>query len=417
MHKIIASFEVVSPMFIAGYDSTAGRNFPSSQIDIRPTAIKGALRFWWRALRYAPLRANCNSKADALKQLHQEEQQLFGSAASEGKSGQSNVLLRVSSNVSPDCVVQKDDDQSRGDKLSRNNGVHYLLGMGLYHKTGLVRPYIKAGAKFTVQFGFKPSTTSLQIEQVRQAIEALGLLGALGSRARKGFGSIQLVSWQENDTELPIPQTVTDYQHAVARLIEPFDSLQELPPFSAFSAYTMADISLKTTNAVQAIDALGKQQQLYRSYGQNKGQGHELYGRPALQLFADDHDLLADFLRTARFEKQPRRIVFGLPHPVRFSSLGTVPIEFADKNKARRASPLLVHLHQIGGEVVALQTLIGAEFAPYDAKIKFNRHAEPVKPVDWTVITDYLTKKEFVGNGQSLRGFEARQAVFKGSKL
>lgn len=41
-NTITATFEIVTPMFLGDADQKA--------TSIRPTAIKGALRFWWRAL-------------------------------------------------------------------------------------------------------------------------------------------------------------------------------------------------------------------------------------------------------------------------------------------------------------------------------------------------------------------------------
>ncbi len=45
MEKLEATFRIVTPMFIGGADQT-----PSD--GIRPPSVKGALRFWWRALNW-----------------------------------------------------------------------------------------------------------------------------------------------------------------------------------------------------------------------------------------------------------------------------------------------------------------------------------------------------------------------------
>ena len=44
-HKIVAAFDIVTPMFIAGAD-----NGPDAEPKLRVSGIIGALRFWWLSL-------------------------------------------------------------------------------------------------------------------------------------------------------------------------------------------------------------------------------------------------------------------------------------------------------------------------------------------------------------------------------
>jgi CRISPR/Cas system CMR-associated protein Cmr1 (group 7 of RAMP superfamily) len=72
MNTLLASFEIVTPMFLGGAD-------PKTPQGIRPASVKGALRFWWRALNWARVAALHSSDQNAaLRQLHQEEGWLFG---------------------------------------------------------------------------------------------------------------------------------------------------------------------------------------------------------------------------------------------------------------------------------------------------------------------------------------------------
>ena len=48
METIEATFKVVTPMFMSGADQ--------SQAELRTASIKGALRFWWRALAWERLK-------------------------------------------------------------------------------------------------------------------------------------------------------------------------------------------------------------------------------------------------------------------------------------------------------------------------------------------------------------------------
>lgn len=420
MRKINAQFEITSPMFLAGHSC----ELPNGGLTIRPPAIKGALRFWWRALVYPALHHKKSGRTkEALAALHLAESVLFGNAASDKtKSGQSLVLLRVLDNAKPEDSIKPDADKAQGDALSNINyaGCHYLLGQGLF-RNSLSRAYIKTNTKFSLQLVFKPAVSPEQVTEVKNALLAFGLLGALGSRARKGFGSVQLLSWDETvadkQTSLPVPQTKEEYKTAVAQLFNQGHLLKELPPFSAFSAYAMADISLTDTSAVDALNHLGQKQQLYRGYGENSSGAHLVNKKAALQLFSDDHDSMYNFVQDEKTTpSQPRRLVFGLPHTVWFSSLNAkVKVELAEPTKTRRASPLFVHIQRFGEEFAAIQFLLAAQFFPSDAKLKFNKTLSSPTAVEWAVINDYLTLPEYKGANHQAEGFTTREAIFQGS--
>jgi CRISPR-associated protein Cmr1 len=421
MHTLNATFEVSSPMFIAGYENSSG----SAALDIRPTAIKGALRFWWRALHYAQFRKNAGTQQQALKSMHAAEMQLFGSAAGVGAgSGQSLVLLRICRNIQDTDIVKKEADQAKntnGNKVGAYPGCRYFLGMGLCKDSKITRAYIKTNAIFEMQLSFKPAVSEEQIQQVKQALLAFGLLGNLGARARKGFGSVSITQLKENGQPLPLPTTKDDYIKQLRSLFSLGETLEHLPPFSAFSAFSQCDVSVVGADPVKVLNEVGEKQQRYRGYGENSSGEHKVNSQPSLQLFSDDHDELYHYVRDNQIPKQPRRLVFGLPHNVRFTHAGAVNIEIAEKTTARRASPLLIHIHRIGNEYLAVQSLIAAQFFPEDAELKYDkkvgsRTLQP-KPVQWQVITDYLILPRYQGVNHSCDGFISRMPVFKGSKL
>jgi CRISPR-associated protein Cmr1 len=420
MHIINAQFEITSPMFIAGYTLDDAKERAQQSLSIRPTAIKGALRFWWRALTYPAIRAQAATAETALKQLHQQEMALFGAAASEqNKSGQSLVLLRVKHNVDDSSTVQANNDKTTGEKIGNGTGCQYLLGMGLFNfKTGLSRAYIKSGSAFSLQLAVKPSASGEQIAQLKQALLAFGLLGSLGSRARKGFGSVQLLSWDELGVNLNVPATKEEYVNAVATLFAFGATSAELPPFTAFSAHAMADLSCSDKTPVATINQLGGKQQLYRGYGQNSTGEHLVAGHKALQIFSDDHDDIFNYLNNSGPLVQPKRLVFGLPHNVRFSNgKGSLPMEIDQRNQTRRASPLFIHIHKLDGYFFGVQSLLAAEFFPRGAQVKYKHKSKPASAVDWSVITNYLTLDEYRGPNHHCKGFNQRQAIFKGSQL
>jgi len=88
MNTITATYRIVTPMFI-------GDAFQEA-IDVRPPSVKGALRFWWRALEWKNVLQDApGDVSKALRDLHQREAKLFGSAADENAGGQGCFLLQV----------------------------------------------------------------------------------------------------------------------------------------------------------------------------------------------------------------------------------------------------------------------------------------------------------------------------------
>ena len=173
-HQISATFEIITPMFLGNSDQNATA--------IRPTSIKGALRFWWRAM---------NGHLD-LKVLAEKEAKLFGSTDHGGV-----FSLAVSS-------VGKFQAQTDWPPKDPNASSSYM-GYGLIQdKTNIEhREAIPAGLSFTVTLTFQSSISNEDKQSVQTAVEAFGLFGSLGSRARRGFGSVQLT--QLNGTKVNTP--------------------------------------------------------------------------------------------------------------------------------------------------------------------------------------------------------------------
>lgn len=381
--ELNAKLLVTTPMFIGdGEQQTRS---------IRPPAIKGALRFWWRALNWGRQlkQAQGNEKA-ALAALHQAEADLFGSAAGQDKGHQARFQLRVESmeNGSPVNLPNPGPNDSLG----------YLLGQGLYNfKTGVQRPCIPSGATFILTLKEKPGShkpTAKQWEQLEETLWVFGLLGGLGSRARKGLGSIAI---QElSGGSLQAPKSAAEYEQALKTLRDRLETpASQLPPFTAFSGLCRLDLSAQGTQPLSLLREVGQQQQLYRSWGREE----KVLGRPAEQNFGDDHDNALAATRGNRPKNPPKRAVFGLPHNYFFSSTkGKVDINAPTE---RRASPLFIHIHQCpDGSSIAVQLLMPAQFLPKgQEKLVYKPGGQrsfempfTAEQVDWSVITTYMNR-------------------------
>lgn len=187
MKTITFTCETITPMFLSG----ANGQTP----ELRPPSIKGALRFWWRAM-------NGHLKLEDLKK---QESMIFGGTE---PAQRSRVIVRVSPNS-----LNKSSNKLQGETFSfkkwqkdKNTGkpkeieikidlLEYLCyGTYDYEKgKGNVfkREYFLPNQQFEVGFTFVD-------EKYRQCVvEAFCLLayfGGLGSRSRNGFGNFKIVS-------------------------------------------------------------------------------------------------------------------------------------------------------------------------------------------------------------------------------
>lgn len=380
-HIIRATYRIVTPMFIGDAEQKAS--------GISPASVKGALRFWWRALRWGQIRAEVQSDTVALQRLHTEEAGLFGTSADNGKAAQ--FTLRVTS-----------DAKSAAPPIPQP-GIQYLLGQGLYHfGNGYLRPALAADSFLSIELFVNPkpdkqaqTNYDAQKAQLTQALLALGLLGGLGSRARKGFGSLAIESLTNGRETVTTPKNIAE----LIDMIGTWKHTTGLPPFTAFSSQTRIDVTAQGTKPLDVLNEVGKEQQLYRSYGKNGKVGKQ----DAERNFKADHDLVAKIIDDKKTPSDiPDRSVFGLPHNYFFSSV--IPSKKADfapasKDRTRRASPLFIHTHQFPDKKVAvIQTLLPATFLPQgdelefkvgrSVKVRFNEQTM----IDWQVIHTYMDR-------------------------
>lgn len=380
MNTLEAKFQIVTPMFLGGSDQIAD--------GIRPASIKGALRFWWRALNWARcFQDRGGDEVQALRYLHAEEARLFGLAASakDGKpvGGQGVFLLNVA-----ETKISAVDQPFQ----PLNAGVLYLLGQGMASFQGgnhCLRNALPKGITFTLKLIFRPGTGTEDESQVRGAVKAIELLGALGSRSRHGLGSIASTT----------TMTRAAYVKAVQELLQLTECAPAEPPFTAFGASSRVDISDAGNDALKLLDSVGREQQLYRSYGQKGMVG----GKVAERNFALDHDLMLAATDGKTPPRAPQRAVFGLPHNYFFSSTREkADVNYVSDGKdARRSSPLLLHIHPVSDcGFVAVHTLLPARFLPSGKtiRIKAGRNTSQVSPsINWDVLGNYLNR--FIANG------------------
>jgi CRISPR-associated protein Cmr1 len=333
--KIIATYKIVTPMFIGDAEKNAS--------DIRPSSVKGALRFWWRALNWGKfLEKEKGDEVKALAALHEQEGILFGGLPETIKDektqknkdigGQGIFLLKVISQQN----YQTTDVWPIAKRASGYLGIG-LWESGKQEKNNLQRhrEAIEENQSFSIELLLKPTITSTQKKELEDVIKLWGLLGGLGSRVRRGFGSIALETF--NNTQITF-ESIDDYLKAIHLLLNDYAVTNKQPPFTAFSKKSQLGTSASKTNARAAHAELGE---LFRNY---RGQPSPLRGS--------------------------KKRVFGMPY-----TGGTKKEE-----EARRASPLLFHIHPIANKYKGIVLSMPAVF----------HYEEDLKNVDESLISNFF---------------------------
>ncbi|MGQ0841591.1 type III-B CRISPR module RAMP protein Cmr1 [Actinokineospora sp.] len=179
---------VVTPLF-SGEDPDQTTDSP-----IRVPTIRGALRFWFRAI------AAGHGVTD-LPDLAKAESAVFGSTHTP-----SPIRLRIAK-----------QPQTSGAKYppwqDRRLGVRYLLGQGLWTRgEGVRRSFVVPGKRVTLQVRF--SGVAQTDARFMIALWALLTYGGIGARVRRGFGQLACDSvtgslpgdWQEQHLKPPKPK-------------------------------------------------------------------------------------------------------------------------------------------------------------------------------------------------------------------
>lgn len=166
MDKITFECTLITDYFAAGADGI--------QPEFRPSSIKGALRFWWRALNGHLL----------LSELKRKEDEIFGGGGE--AATKSRVMIRCTHPVLP------------------------TQDLFMYDRPGKRIPQKGFAAKdahtFEITLGLaKPIMSHFGLKELQALFEITCLLGGLGKRSRRGRGSISILKYKNSGNETWIP--------------------------------------------------------------------------------------------------------------------------------------------------------------------------------------------------------------------
>lgn len=370
MREIEATFRVVTPMFISGADQ--------SKAELRLPSIKGALRFWWRALAWERL--------GDLGSIRAEEARLFGST----DTGQAAVLMRLKSKNAPE-PLDRGEILEDGQRVV-GEGARYL-GYGVIETSPrrdrgtaagqLIRPCLPAAFTFQVGFLPRPGVEAQLEESLIQAIKLLGLVGGVGSKSRKGYGSLTLIELKHSGETWRTPNDVD----SLSAELQDLSNEAAFPPFTALSKDTRFVIveGKENESPLSLLDRIGREMVFYRSWGKNG----QVLGQPSEHNFEPDHDLMKGWKSDIEY---PRRVAFGLPH--NYDSARDLQVTPVESN--RRASPLFIHIHQpsASDRPIAVVSFIPSTFLPEGEPLRLlGTEVTPTYNDDfWLPVRDFLDR-------------------------
>jgi CRISPR-associated protein Cmr1 len=293
---IRATYRIVTPMFIGDAEHNPADG-------VRSPSVKGALRFWWRALNWGRFWQEKNNELEALKALHEEEARLFGSSMDEqrrnmGKhNGQGCFVLSVTSQPH-----NKDDREYQWPPNNANHGASYLAYGLLETQDDEHKAAIPEGGDFTITLTLKTNTDERVIDQLKQTLQAWSLFGGIGSRSRRSFGSVTLLSLNGDEQ---VFNTKAALIESANQIISQFGDTPEAS-FTALNQNSIFKLLESNKDAREVVRLTGQKYKDFRSDLAKKGQTN-------------------------------KRISFGLP------------LQNIDQAN-RRSSPLLFHVHKLGND-------------------------------------------------------------------
>lgn len=326
MEQIKFECEVVTPMFLGGADQ---------QAELRPPSIRGAMRWWFRAMMGGAL---AGTSSDLVKEVSRKEEAIFGST-----NQQSSFAI----SICPTAFESKPFKDLQGFFLT-------YLGYGLKDNN---RKYIPNGSKFDVILKFN-SADSMVKRLTMATYWMLSNFGNLGARATRGFGSFAVRKGFVHN--LPIVDSIEKLQEGLKTIIGKdffdFPAIARAmtdPPFSivhpsVWKCIVSTDPNLVFNNPISLMNTVG---QKLRKFRENSGSTFTkvINGKTITGCHTKDYATISSWSPPAAGAPStaiPSQTAFGLPH--QFQGSGNLRIMVEGENRPRRTSPLHIHVHKFG---------------------------------------------------------------------
>jgi len=177
--------QLITPMFGGGYKA---REVDTVQ-PIRPAAIRGHLRFWWRA--------TAGARYSSVADLHKAETELWGGASTKDNPAVGKVAIQVQilsageetpySQVAPPS--KPEDGPLHG---------YFLFPLREQREQNIPAAVGRKQVRFQLRLTLDASLSEVQRAWVRTALKAWIAFGGVGARTRRGCGALTVVGANAN---------------------------------------------------------------------------------------------------------------------------------------------------------------------------------------------------------------------------
>ncbi|MEA5402997.1 type III-B CRISPR module RAMP protein Cmr1 [Arcicella sp. DC2W] len=299
MQTITFTCEVITPMFLAGADGTTP--------ELRPASIKGALRFWWRAM-------NGHLPIDEMRKL---EGEIFGSTQQRSK-----IIIRT------ELITPKYDNINKSETLHGRDYLMYSVFMN-------EKKAITSGS-------FKVVLSSIDKEALLEATYCFWLLsniGALGTRSRRGCGRFIIQTYTNNKYDFKFNNTSnnliehSEYLRQGLNTIKKHFGTNSVDTKTLYPNFQNYSIYIIDNGCNKAEDALNNIGELYMNFRRRR---------------QPDYDSVKEYIVNGTEHQTIEKASFGLPISYRYSSLKKSALIEGGNKVTRSASSLMIEIIKVG---------------------------------------------------------------------
>jgi len=369
--------ETVTPLFLGGAD-------PRGALELRAASVRGALRFWLRAL----LGGVIGDEPQRLQDLRAAEAAVFGST----DTGASPVIVRIVN--SPREVSIPFSKLAEWDPKSKRYGkpgIAYLFFAARGTRNEPERYAIQAGTSFDLEIVARPGAkVDNAFEYAYAALWLLTHLGGLGARSRRGAGSLQVTRVEGNTLPSELPPLEVRSNTPVELQEELRDGLRRLREMAgvgtSVGSLSVFDVLHPKACRVWVVDkTFGSWEGALDSIGQQMRQFRNR--RPP------DYENVKKAVQGGPLTQPVQRAAFGLPIVFYYRSLRGAKGTLEGERHDRRASPLLIRTTRLSNEKYTLVlTFFQAKLLESGENLRLKRQGSPalVAAPDLSPIGDFI---------------------------
>jgi CRISPR-associated protein Cmr1 len=369
MRSLRLTLETVTPMFLGGAEQ---------QPELRPASVRGALRYWLRAVSGGVI-----GDGD-LGKLHELESNVFG-ATDHGSS----VSVRLLDQVGEGAVTEL-----------RQPGIAYLW-FSMSGRGTADRKAIPAGKVFRLclQQGIGSADV---LPRATEALWLLTHLGGLGARSRRGAGSLatksnDCLAWPGN-----IPRPITDAEtppdlcnalgSALKQIRTNIESYCRVAPLAKLPLPSFDALHPDCCKVWVLDKAFESWQDALTTVGLAMQDFRFRFHKGRHTGVPDDYANVRAALSGGRLSQPVQRAAFGLPIVFYFRSLGGAKDTLEGEEHERRSSPLHIRVSKLAGQngVGVVLTVFYSQLLSPGEKTRLKRQGSKTVTPGWNALDLFL---------------------------